>query len=60
MKEIKARPGQPYYRLIGSKIWKKLTCFYLNKVSGDEINLDSIPEKDNNFDLVIKIAEGGG
>jgi len=59
MKEIEVRPGQPYYQPDLQQDLEKINLLYLNKgFRGTEINLDSIPDKDNNFDLVIKIAEG--
>ena len=59
VKEIEVRPGQPYYQPDLQQDLEKINLLYLNKgFRGTEINLDSIPDKDNNFDLVIKIAEG--
>jgi len=59
MKEIEARPGKPYYQPDLQRDLEKINLLYLNKgFRGTEVRLEATPDKDNNFDLVIKIAEG--
>ncbi len=59
MREIEVRPGKPYYQPDLQQDLEKINLLYLNKgFRGTEISLESVPDKDNNFDLVIKIVEG--
>jgi outer membrane protein insertion porin family len=59
MKEIEARPGRQYYQPDLQRDLEKINLLYLNQgFRGTEVRLEATPDKDNNFDLVIKIAEG--
>jgi len=59
IKQLDSRPGQPYYQPTLQRDLEKINLIYLNRgFRGTQVNFEAIPDKENNFDVVIKIAEG--
>jgi outer membrane protein assembly complex protein YaeT len=57
--QLDSRPGSAYYKPALQKDVEKINLMYLNKgFRGTQINVEAVPDRENNFDLVIRISEG--
>lgn len=59
IRELESRPAQPYYRPTLQKDLERINLFYLNRgFRNMQFDLDVVPDKDNNVNVVIKVDEG--
>lgn len=57
--QLDSRPGKPFYKPTLQRDLEKINLLYLNRgFRGTQINVDYIPDKENNFDVVIRVSEG--
>jgi outer membrane protein assembly complex protein YaeT len=57
--ELDSRPGKAYYKPTLQRDVEKINLIYLNEGFRDtKINVEAVPDRENNFDVVIKISEG--
>jgi outer membrane protein assembly complex protein YaeT len=59
VKLLDSRPGQAYYKPKLQRDLEKINLLYLNRgFRGTQIELDASPDRENNMDVIIRIAEG--
>ncbi|HEK85599.1 MAG TPA: hypothetical protein ENO29_04500 [Candidatus Aminicenantes bacterium] len=59
IQQLDSRPGRPYYRPALQRDLEKINLAYLNRgFRGTQVNFEAIPDRENNYDVVIHLVEG--
>ncbi|MBC7361576.1 MAG: BamA/TamA family outer membrane protein [Candidatus Aminicenantes bacterium] len=57
--QLDSRPGKAYYKPTLQRDLEKINLIYLNKgFRGTQVSVEAVPDRENNFDVVIRISEG--
>lgn len=57
--QLDSRPGKAYYKPTLQRDVEKINLIYLNEGFRDtRIDVEAVPDRENNFDVVIRISEG--